>query len=129
MIEYAPERRCPFFLICRDTIQVPASDRAVIIPVYNCNLVASGMTPHDGQPHVAYGPDGGPVCPQACTQQRYETECKSCMKDTVAPRETGQQILLEAQHLIQQSIKLCSRASAASQRARYSYGRRAYAAI
>lgn len=101
MIDYASEQRCPFFLICRDTIQIPESERSVIIPVYNCNLVAGGMMPRDRQPQIVYGPDGSPVSLHACTLQRYETVCKSSKGDTVGTAKIGQQIHQEALPLVQ----------------------------
>ena len=117
MIESASKHRCPNFSICKDTIHVPASDRAVIIPAYSCTLVVREVTPEAGQPDITYGPDGSPVSPQSCTLQRYETECKLCTNETVTALPKGQLVLQEAQQLVQQPARFCSSASSALQRA------------
>jgi hypothetical protein len=88
MTEYAPERRCPFFLICREAIPMHESECPMIVPAYKCDLVSHEMARRAGPPCVAYGLDDRPVSPQTCTLQRYETECKGCLRET-APTHSG----------------------------------------
>lgn len=83
MTEFAPQQRCPFFSIAKTMLRDPGSDRPMILPLYHCQKLTGQASSPEGQPHVAYGPDGSPVSPQNCSLQRYETQCKHYLNEAV----------------------------------------------